>query len=200
MPPRKLFFENVRVGDEIPALAKAPIDRVQIARYAGALNDYAPYHVDESYAKGIGMPSVFAHSTIAMGFLGQVITDWSRGTTLVSFAVRYSKLIWPGDTLVCKGRVTDRWGTGGSYFIELEVWAENQKGELALKGQAVLKLFMSAEDETRQRTGQGPIIHEIPRESIRLAQAAAARAKEAKPEVPEKGKAAKSGPLKKLKK
>ena len=29
MPPRKLYFETTRIGDEIPAMAKAPIDRVQ---------------------------------------------------------------------------------------------------------------------------------------------------------------------------
>ena len=57
MPPRKLYFENVRVGDEIPAMAKAPVDRVQLARYAGATGDFHPLHVDEAYAKSLGMDS-----------------------------------------------------------------------------------------------------------------------------------------------
>ncbi|HEY1418259.1 MAG TPA: MaoC/PaaZ C-terminal domain-containing protein, partial [Myxococcaceae bacterium] len=60
MATRKLYFEAVRVGEEMPALTKAPVDRVQLARYAGASGDFNPVHVDETYAKGLGMPSVYA--------------------------------------------------------------------------------------------------------------------------------------------
>jgi acyl dehydratase len=166
MPPRKLYFENVRVGDEIPAMAKSPVDRVQLARYAGATGDFNPLHVDESYAKSLGMPSVYAPSPLGMGFLGQLITDWARGAQIKRFTTKFIRLIWPGDTLVCKGRVSDRHGENGRYHIELDVWAENQKGELVLKGTATLQVFYSSEDENRQKTGQAPIVVNVPRESI----------------------------------
>jgi hypothetical protein len=80
--------------------------------------------------------------------------------------VRFIKMVWPGDTVVCKGRVSDRHGTGGRYFVEIDLWAENQRGELLMKGQSVIQLFYSLEDENRQRAGQAPIVVEIPRESI----------------------------------
>ncbi len=166
MPPRKLYFENVRVGDEIPAMAKAPVDRVQLARYAGATGDFHPLHVDEAYAKSLGMPSVYAPSPLGQGFLGQLITDWARGAQIKRFSTKFIRLIWPGDTLVCKGRVSDRHGENGRYAIELDVWAENQKGELVLKGAATLSVFYSSEDENRQKAGQAPVVVNVPRESI----------------------------------
>ena len=166
MPPRKLYFENVRVGDEIPAMAKSPVDRVQLARYAGATGDFNPLHVDESYAKSLGMPSVYAPSPLGQGFLGQLITDWARGAQIKRFTTKFIRLIWPGDTLVCKGRVSDRHGENGRYHIELDVWAENQKGELVLKGTATLQVFYSSEDENRQKAGQAPVVVNVPRESI----------------------------------
>ena len=166
MPPRKLYFENVRVGDEIPAMAKAPVDRVQLARYAGATGDFHPLHVDEAFAKSLGMPSVYAPSPLGQGFLGQLITDWARGAQIKKFSTKFIRLIWPGDTLVCKGRVSDRHGENGKYAIELEVWAENQKGELVLKGAATLGVFYSSEDENRQRAGQAPVVVNVPRENI----------------------------------
>jgi len=46
------------------------------------------------------------------------------------------------------------------------VWAENQKGELVLRGGAQIQLFHSMEDENRQRTGQPPLVVPSPRESI----------------------------------
>lgn len=166
MPPRKLYFENLRIGDELPAMAKAPIDRVQLARYAAATNDYNPLNIDEPQAKAIGMPSVVAPSTLGLGFLGQLVTDWARGGQVRRASARFTRMLWPGDTLVCKGRVSDRWGEGGKYFVELDVWAENQKGELVVRGSVTLKVFYSFEDETRFRTGQPPLIVNVPRESL----------------------------------
>ncbi|MBK7858339.1 MAG: MaoC family dehydratase N-terminal domain-containing protein [Archangiaceae bacterium] len=166
MPPRKLYFENVRVGDEIPAMAKAPVDRVQLARYAGATGDFHPLHVDEAFAKTLGMPSVYAPSPLGQGFLGQLITDWARGAQIKKFSTKFIRLIWPGDTLVCKGRVSDRHGENGKYAIELDVWAENQKGELVLKGNTTLSVFYSSEDENRQKAGQPPVVVNVPRENI----------------------------------
>lgn len=169
MPPRKLYFENLRVGDELPAMAKAPIDRVQLARYAAATNDYNPLNIDELQARAIGMPSVVAPSTLGLGFLGQLVTDWARGGQVKKASARFTRMLWPGDTLVCKGRVSDRWGEGGRYHVELEVWAENQKGELVVRGNVTLRVFYSFEDETRFRTGQPPLIVNVPRESILVA-------------------------------
>jgi acyl dehydratase len=166
MPARKLYFEAVRVGEELPTLAKAPIDRVQLARYAGASGDYNPIHVDETYARSVGMPSVYAPGMLVMGLLGQLFSDWARGGQLRKYAVKFVKMVWPGDTVVCKGRVSDRWGDQGRYFAELDLWAENQKGELIIRGQGTVQLFYSVEDENRQRAGQPPLAIEVPRESL----------------------------------
>lgn len=173
MPPRKLYFENVRVGDELPAMAKSPIDRVQLARYAAATNDYNPLNIDELQAKGIGMPSVVSPATLGLGFLGQLVTDWARGGQVKRASARFTRMLWPGDTLVCKGRVSDRWGEGGRYHVELDVWAENQKGELVVRGNVTLKVFYSFEDETRFRTGQPPLIVTVQRQSLLAAPPAA---------------------------
>jgi len=173
MPARKLYFEGIRVGDELPALAKAPIDRVQLSRYAGASGDFNPVHVDELYAKSVGMPSVYAPGMLVMGMLGQLISDWARGGQLRRYHVRFIKMVWPGDTVVCKGRVSDRHGEGGRYFVDVELWAENQRGELVMKGNSTIQLFYSLEDENRQRSGQAPIVVEVPRESLLNAAATA---------------------------
>lgn len=167
MPPRKLYFENIRIGDELPAMAKSPIDRVQLARYAGATGDFNAVHVDEVAARAAGMPSVVAPNTIGMGFLGQLVGDWARGAHVKRLSCRFSRMLWPGDTLVCKGRVADRHGQDGKYFLELDVWAENQTGGLVIRGNVTLKVFYSVEDENRFRLGQPPLVVNVPRESIR---------------------------------
>lgn len=194
MPPRKIYFENVRVGDELPAMAKSPVDRVQLARFSGATNDFNPLHVDEVHAKSLGMPSVYAPSLLGMSFLGQLVADWARGATLKKFTVKFIKMLWPGDTLVCKGRVSDRHGEGGKYYLELDVWAENQKGELVLKGLTTMRVYFSSEDENRQKAGQPPLLVQVQRESILAKPAEEAAVKN------NNGKKAPGKPLKKDKK
>lgn len=157
---RKLYYENVRVGDELQPLLKPAIDRIAIARYAGASEDYNPTHVDEDYARRSGFPTVSAHGMLAMGYLGQLCSEWLRAGQVRRISARFVKIIWPGDQLTCRGRVVDKRREGGDYYLDLEIWVENQKGELVVKGTATARLYHSPEDEDRQRRGLSPLIVE----------------------------------------
>src|SRR5512141_3073316 len=101
---RQLYFEAVKVGDELPPLVKPPVDRIQIARYAGASLDFNPLTVDEQYARNSGFPSALAPGMLAMGFLGELVVEWLRGARLRRFSARFVKIIWPGDVITCRAR------------------------------------------------------------------------------------------------
>jgi acyl dehydratase len=167
---RQLYFEAVKLGDELPPLVKPPVDRLQIARYAAAAQDWNPLYIDEPFAKNAGFPSALAPGMIAMGFLAELAVDWVRGARLRKFGARFVKIIWPGDVLTARGRVVDRrFEEGGRYAIDIEVWAENQRGELAVRGTATFQLYYSADDEARQRQGQPPLAVTREEEEARLA-------------------------------
>ena len=161
---KKLYFENVRVGDELPPLLKPTLDRVAIARYAGAIDDFNPLCVDEDFARRSGFPSVCVPGMLAMGFLGQLASDWLRPGQIKRFSARFVKIIWPGDSLVCRGRIVDKRREGGDHYVDLELWVENQKGELVVKGTASTKLYYNFVDEDRSRRG---LMAELPDESSR---------------------------------
>ena len=167
---RQLHFEAVKVGDELPPLVKPPVDRLQIARYVGSAGDWNPLYIDEPHAKASGFPSAFAPGTIGMGFLAELATDWTRGARLKKLSSRLVKFIWPGDVLTARGRVVERrFEAGDAYTMDLELWAENQRGELVTRGLATYQLYYSAEDETRQRAGQPPLHVTQAEEEARLA-------------------------------
>ncbi len=167
---RQLYFEAVKVGDEIPPLVKPPVDRSQIARFAGATGDYGPLHVDEPFARNAGFPSVLVPGMLAMGFLGELVTDWLRGARVRRFSARFVKIVWPGDVVTVRGRVADRrFEAAGRYAVDIEVWGENQRGELVVRGAVTAQLYYSAEDETRQRNGQPPLAVTPAEEEERLA-------------------------------
>jgi len=180
---RQLYFEAVKVGDELPPLVKPPVDRLQIARYVGAAQDWNPLSIDEPHAKSAGFPSAFAPGMIGMGFLGELVTDWVRGARLRRFQARFVKIVWPGDVLTIRGRVTDRrFEPNGAYGIDIEAWAENQRGELVTRGLATFQMYYSVEDEARQRAGQGPLVVTAQEEEARLARLS--RAQPPRPMVP----------------
>ena len=167
---RQLYFEAVKVGDELPPLVKPPVDRSQIARFAGATGDYGPLHVDEPFARNAGFPSVLVPGMLAMAFLGELVTDWLRGARVRRFGARFVKIVWPGDVVTVRGRVADRrFEAGGRYAVDIEVWGENQRGELVVRGAVTAQLYYSAEDETRQRNGQPPLAVTPAEEEERLA-------------------------------
>ena len=167
---RQLYFEAVKVGDELPPLVKPPVDRLQIARYVAAAQDWNPLYIDEPHAKNAGFPSALGPGMIAMGFLAELAAEWVRGARLRKFQARFVKIVWPGDVLTARGRVVDRrFEENGRYAIDLELWAENQRGELVVKGLATFQLYYSADDEARQRQGQPPLVVTRQEEEVRLA-------------------------------
>jgi len=134
------FFEDVNVGDELPPLKKGPITRTQLVKYAGASGDFNPMHHDEVFAKNAGMPSVFAHGMLSMGFLGQLVVDWCGNEALKRLWVRFAAITWPGDVITCKGKVVRKYQEQGKNYVECEIYCENQNGQKTLTGSATVEL------------------------------------------------------------
>jgi hypothetical protein len=45
-----------------------------------------------------------------------------------------------GDTTWCQGRVVDTTVEDGEHLVHLELWGENQRGEVTITGQASVRL------------------------------------------------------------
>lgn len=133
-------FEDIRVGEAIPALTKPAIGPVQLALFAGASGDHNPIHLDEQAAKAGGLPGVIAHGMLSMAFLGQLLTGWVPQRAIRAFQARFSAMAFPGDVITCKGVVTAKREAEGEKLVDLEITAENQRGEKTLVGQATVAL------------------------------------------------------------
>lgn len=132
---KKFDITKLQVGDELPSLSKPPIDRVQIARWAGVLDDFNPMNLDDACAQAEGMPGVFVNPQIPMAFAGELAQEWLAGGRLKRIAVRFLKLVWPGDQLTFHGRLLRREvDDQGQASVEVDLWGENQEGEVILKG------------------------------------------------------------------
>ena len=136
----KVYAEDVNVGDALPELVKGPIQQIQLTRYAGASGDFNPIHQDDEFAKAAGMGGVFGHGMLTMGFVAQSVTDWVGASAVRKLGVRFAGLVRLKDTITCKGRVLAKSSKNGTHLVDLELWAENQKGEKIVTGKATVSL------------------------------------------------------------
>ena len=140
---RSFYWSELRVGDDLPPLTKPAIDRVQIVRYAAASGDFNRLHLDEPYAHQVGFPGLFAQGMLPMAFVSQLLTAWLRRGHVRKLSARFIKIVWPNDELTCRGRIAELRKEHGACYADVELWAENQKGELVLRGLATCELYES---------------------------------------------------------
>jgi acyl dehydratase len=136
----RVYVEDLKVGDELPPLVKGPIQQIQLTRYAGASGDFNPIHQDDAFARVAGMGGVFAHGMLSMGFVTQAVTDWAGAGAVRKIGVRFAALVRLGDVVTCRGRVLARTSKDDDHTVELEIWAENQRGEKVVTGKATVAL------------------------------------------------------------
>jgi acyl dehydratase len=136
-----LSASNVSVGDSYEEQIADNITRTQLVQYAGASGDYNPIHTDEVYTtKVAGYPSVFAHGMLPMGMTGKMLTNYVGDGRLTNYGVRFTKQVWPGDSLTSTATVTAIREEGGQHFIDLDIATTNQAGEVVLSGQASARI------------------------------------------------------------
>ena len=57
-------------------------DRGQVAAYADASGDHNPIHLDDDFARSVGLPGVIAHGMLQMGILAVVAEEAAGGRPL----------------------------------------------------------------------------------------------------------------------
>jgi acyl dehydratase len=99
--------------------------REQIAAYAEASGDHNPIHLDDEFARSVGLPGVIAHGLLQMGLLAVVAAEAAGGPSrLRSLSCRFAGMVLPGDMVTFAAAPA---GEG-----KLELSAINQKGEPVL--------------------------------------------------------------------
>jgi acyl dehydratase len=65
-------------GQELPELKVTP-DRYLTVRYAGASGDFNPIHIDEDFAKQVGLPGRILHGLWTMAQVARAQTEAAGG-------------------------------------------------------------------------------------------------------------------------
>jgi acyl dehydratase len=107
------------------------VDDDQTFRYRDASGDQMPIHVDDAFAKQVGLPGIIAHGLCTMAMTSQaVIKTVADGdpARLKRLAVRFSKNVFPGDDVTTK--IYEVGDEGGRKVYGFE--AVTSRGDLAI--------------------------------------------------------------------
>jgi acyl dehydratase len=100
----------VNAGDSIPELRVTP-DRFLTVRYAGASGDYNPIHIDEEFARSVGLPGRILHGLYSMAQVARALTDAGGGVggpaSLRRLSVQFRGMGFPEQEIVVTGRVRE---------------------------------------------------------------------------------------------
>lgn len=98
-------------------------------------------HMEPSRAREIGIPDRYDYGAQRMSWLFHVLTNWMGDagfiTKLYGELRRFNVV---GDTTWIKGVVTDKSQADGKHLVDIDIWGENQRGEITAPGRATVQL------------------------------------------------------------
>ena len=97
---------ELNVGDTVEELRVTP-DKYLPHRYAGASGDFNPIHIDDEFAKAVGLPRNILHGLYSMGLVARANTAAAGGDprALKRLSVQFRGMGMPEQEIAVTGTV-----------------------------------------------------------------------------------------------
>ncbi|HMD52500.1 MAG TPA: MaoC/PaaZ C-terminal domain-containing protein [Solirubrobacteraceae bacterium] len=103
-------------GGQIPPVSITP-DKYLTVRYAGASGDFNPIHIDEDFARAVGLPGRILHGLWTMAQVARAQTEAAGGPEhLKRLSVQFRGMGMPEQEVVVTGTVREV--SGGRAVID----------------------------------------------------------------------------------
>jgi acyl dehydratase len=98
---------ELSVGASIPEVRVTP-DKYLTVRYAGASGDFNPIHIDEEFARAVGLPGRILHGLWTMAQVARAQTEAAGGPEhLKRLSVQFRGMGLPEQEVVVSGTVRE---------------------------------------------------------------------------------------------
>ena len=122
-------FGGIHVGDELTPIVKE-IGMARMMAYGAATWDFVRLHYDADYVREMGFDAPFVDGQMIGGFLTQLVQDWAGPDAFLrKLSFRNRVMVYPGDSLTCRGVVIDISTTEEGGMVECKLWVDNQRNE-----------------------------------------------------------------------
>jgi hypothetical protein len=98
-------------------------------------------HWDNDFARRVGVPGAYDFGPERITWMSHMLTDWMGDDGFLRrLKIQIRRHNPVGDLVWCRGRVVGKRVEDGKGIVACELWAENQNGELSVKGAAEVEL------------------------------------------------------------
>ena len=127
---------ELKQGEQIPELKITP-DKFLTVRYAGASGDFNPIHIDEEFARAVGLPGRILHGLWTMAQVARAQTDAAGGPEhLKRLSVQFRGMGMPEQEVVVSGVVRE----AGDGRALIDTVAEQGGNQIIRNAEAELQL------------------------------------------------------------
>jgi acyl dehydratase len=127
---------DLDVGAQIPELKVTP-DRYLTARYAGASGDFNPIHIDEEFARSVGLPGRILHGLWTMAQVARAQTEAAGGPEhLKRLSVQFRGMGVPEQEVLVTGTVRE----AAEQRVVIDTIAEQGGTQIIRNAEAELEL------------------------------------------------------------
>lgn len=136
-----VYFEEVEVGDELPAWSRRT-DFMSWNRYAAVNDEFVPFHMDDEAGRAaLNEQGAFGMGNLRYAYLLNALRDWIGDEAEIrEVGCEYRAINQKGDVLTVTGKVTDKRREEGENRVFLDVNVVNQDGAATCPGHAVVVL------------------------------------------------------------
>lgn len=137
----KVYFEDVKVGDEIPKWVKQT-DFMHWNRYAAVNDEFVYIHMDDESGRNAGnAQGAFGMGNLRWAYLHNMLREWAGDEAeMKEMSVQYRAINQKHDTLTCTGKITEKKTENGENLVRLDINVMNQDGKGTTPGYAVIAL------------------------------------------------------------
>jgi acyl dehydratase len=129
-------MSDLQAGGEIPELRITP-DKYLTVRYAGASGDFNPIHIDEEFARAVGLPGRILHGLWTMAQVARAQTEAAGGPAhLKRLAVQFRGMGMPEQEVVVTGTVRE----ASDGHVVIDTVAEQAGNQIIRNAEAELEL------------------------------------------------------------
>ena len=129
-------MSTLEPGQSLPQLRVTP-DRYLTYRYAGASGDFNPIHIDEEFAKSVGLPGRILHGLWTMAQVARAVSAAGDGPeALRRLSVQFRGMGFPEQELAVTATV--KAVEGDTAVIEAEVEQDGRR--IIRKGEAEVRV------------------------------------------------------------
>jgi acyl dehydratase len=134
------IFEDRGEGQEIPPY-RVTVSKVQMMMYAAATWNPNQLHWDSDFCRERGFAEANIAGPMFGDYLAEMLVKWMGDPArLRSLGYINRNMAFPGDSLICRGKVQDRCQARNAGLTDCRVWVKNQKGEVLVQGSALVGL------------------------------------------------------------